>query len=517
MSLIKIKRSGTTGSPPNLAQGELGYSWLAGTQANGGDRLYIGTGTETAGNAANLDVIGGKYFTAMLDHVAGVVEPSSALIVDASGKLNIFDVDNIRLDGNTITTTNTNGNLIFNTNGSGSFDFSNKNSVNVPNPTVPTAIANKQYVDAAVGGGGGSLSFAGTSGTDSLNLSTDTLTFSGTGLTAVVSNNQVTYALSNTTVTVGSYGSATAVATFTVNAQGQLTAGGSTTISIPSSQINNFQESVEDTVGAMVAGNTETGITVTYDDGTGKLNFDIGQAVTTTSNVQFNTVTTAGNFTVGGDLIVNGNTTFINVATLEVEDSLIRLAANNVANSVDIGFIGRWVNGANTEHAGLFRDATNNEWYLFGQYQDADISDNIIDRGSGTFALASLTANTFTGSLAGNANTASRLATARTITLTGDIAGSVSFDGSANVSITTNIESNSVTLGTDTTGNYAGSVAVTAGTGLSITGTAGEGTAFVLAGIDASTSVKGVARFLANEFIVNSGVVELGIIDSGTY
>ncbi len=74
-----------------------------------------------------------------------------------------------------------------------------------------------------------------------------------------------------------------------------------------------------------------------------------------------------------------------------------------------------------------------------------------------------------------------------------------------------------MTLGTDTTGNYAGSVAVTAGTGLSITGTAGEGTAFVLAGIDASTSVKGVARFLANEFIVNSGVVELGIIDSGTY
>jgi hypothetical protein len=33
------------------------------------------------------------------------------------------------------------------------------------------------------------------------------------------------------------------------------------------------QEELEDFVGAMVTGNTETGITVTYDDGTGKLNF----------------------------------------------------------------------------------------------------------------------------------------------------------------------------------------------------------------------------------------------------
>lgn len=45
--------------------------------------------------------------------------------------------------------------------------------------------------------------------------------------------------------------------------------------------------------------------------------------------------------------------------------------------------------------------------------------------------------STFTGSLNGNANTASQLQSARTITLTGDVTGSVSFNGSTNVSIST--------------------------------------------------------------------------------
>jgi len=53
MSTIKLKRSSTTGTPSNLGQGEVAYSYLSGTQNNGGDRLYIGTGTETSGNAAN--------------------------------------------------------------------------------------------------------------------------------------------------------------------------------------------------------------------------------------------------------------------------------------------------------------------------------------------------------------------------------------------------------------------------------------------------------------------------------
>jgi hypothetical protein len=100
---------------------------------------------------------------------------------------------------------------------------------------------------------------------------------------------------------------------------------------------------------------------------------------------------------------------------------------------------------------------------------------NIVRRdASGNFAAGLITA-----SLSGNASTASAWATARTITLGGDLTGNVSIDGSANVTLTATIAADSVALGTDTTGNYAGSVAVS-GSGLSITGTAGEGTAYTV-------------------------------------
>ena len=72
-----------------------------------------------------------------------------------------------------------------------------------------------------------------------------------------------------------------------------------------------------------------------------------------------------------------------------------------------------------------------------------------------------------------NVLSASKLTTARTITLTGDVTGLVSFDGTANASIPVTIASNSVALGIDTTGNYVADA--TAGNGIVITGTVGEG------------------------------------------
>jgi len=75
-------------------------------------------------------------------------------------------------------------------------------------------------------------------------------------------------------------------------------------------------------------------------------------------------------------------------------------------------------------------------------------------------------AGTITGTLSGNASTASALGVSRTISLGGDLSGSASFDGSANVTITATVAANSVALGTDTTGNYVGAGA-TSGNGIS--------------------------------------------------
>ena len=78
-----------------------------------------------------------------------------------------------------------------------------------------------------------------------------------------------------------------------------------------------------------------------------------------------------------------------------------------------------------------------------------------------------------TGDLTGNADTATALETARTISLGGSLSGSASFDGSTDITITADITADSVALGTDTTGDYIG--ALSAGTGISLDKTNGEG------------------------------------------
>lgn len=132
-SIIRIKRSGTSGNPSVLGQGELAYSSLPNDDINGGDRLYIGVGTETAGNAADHVVIGGKYFTDLLDHTRGTLQASSALITDADSKIDQLNVDNLNLNGNSLISTDTNGDINVTPNGTGSTRIKNLIASNVTN------------------------------------------------------------------------------------------------------------------------------------------------------------------------------------------------------------------------------------------------------------------------------------------------------------------------------------------------------------------------------------------------
>ena len=123
MSIIKIKRSSGVLAPTALALGEFGYAYGTGLQTNGGDRLYLGTGGETAGVANAIDVVGGKYFTDLLDHAHGTLTASSAIVVDANSKIDVINIDNITIDGNTITSTDTNGNIELTANGTGTIEL----------------------------------------------------------------------------------------------------------------------------------------------------------------------------------------------------------------------------------------------------------------------------------------------------------------------------------------------------------------------------------------------------------
>jgi hypothetical protein len=116
-TILKIKRSTGVAAPTTLATGELAYTYGTGTQSNLGDRLFVGTGTEVNGEAANVEVAGGVYFTDMLNHVHGTVTANSALIVDSNKKLNELLVDNLSFDVNTISSTS--GDIILAPTGAG--------------------------------------------------------------------------------------------------------------------------------------------------------------------------------------------------------------------------------------------------------------------------------------------------------------------------------------------------------------------------------------------------------------
>jgi hypothetical protein len=169
-SIIRIKRSTVSGNPATLGAGELAYSALTDNGSNGGDRLYIGMGSETAGNAANHYVIGGKYFTDMLDQTPGVLTASSAIVLDSNKKIDDFYVDNLQLNGSTISSTDTNGNINITPNGTGKLVLNN--------PYINgTTSSLEEYIFDTVGGAvtaGNGITITNSDGSNTSTVSIDT-------------------------------------------------------------------------------------------------------------------------------------------------------------------------------------------------------------------------------------------------------------------------------------------------------------------------------------------------------
>ena len=135
---------------------------------------------------------------------------------------------------------------------------------------------------------------------------------------------------------------------------------------------------------------------------------------------------------------------------------------------------------------------------------DANTASKIVKRdATGNFSAGTITAaltGNVTGDVTGNADTATALATSRTIALTGDVtATGVGFDGSGDISLTTVVADNSVDLGTHTTGNYVETVA--GGDGIDVTGSDAEGATKTVA-VD-STVLRGEIGASTTAYTVN--------------
>jgi len=531
-TIIRTKRSTTSGAPTILADGELAYSAANYGAVAGGGRLYIGIGAETGGDAASHLVIGGQYFTDKLDHSPGTLTANSALIVDSDSKLDNIKIDNIDINGNTISSTDVDGNIVLDPNGSGLISVSSTRIINAADPINAQDVVTKAYLEGAI-----NLEYFQD---DIAGMITGGIQ-NGISVTYDDTNGEIDFDVNDFTITLGT-GPITGSVTVTNLGNATLnTTLANDSVTLGTHTTGSYVESLVAGTGVTLADNSGEGATPTI---------SIGQPVATTDNVTFNDIN-AHDLIISGDFTVGGTTTTVNAQNLTISDNMIYLnqaslatitnavgdgtyvvytveshnytigmsvtiteidpSSFNVSNAIitnvtettftiessvtdtyisdglargksnanpDLGWAAGRYDGSYA-HAGVFRDASDGIFKFFDGYIPEPDEDVFIDTTDESFALAPVASLEFIGPLTGNADTATKWSSAKTITLGGDLTGNVSIDGSANVTLTATIAANSVELGTDTTGNYVATVNGTSGE-IASSVTTGESAATIL-------------------------------------
>jgi hypothetical protein len=302
-TVIQLKWSEVTSTPASLNVAEPAYSNTSG-------KLFIGLSDNS------VIAVGGKYYTD---------------IVDAATSANTFST-------------------IVKRNNIGGFEATYVQGALYGNANTATALETPRYIRVS-------------GDVDSQNV-----VFDGTA------NADITLELTNTGVTAGVYGGQTQIPTFTVDEDGRITSAANVSVA---TTLGIAADTGTDSIDLLTQ-------TLTFTGGDGITTAVLSASNTVEINVDNTVVRTngTGSQTIGGDLAITGNLVILgetvtqNVTTITTEDSLIKLANNNVADALDIGFYGEYTNGG-TKYAGLVRDATDGIFKLFVD-ETTDPTSNVV-------------------------------------------------------------------------------------------------------------------------------------------
>ena len=392
----------------------------------------------------------------------------------------------------------------------------NNSKVNVTIPRIHT----QEQIEDIVGGmvsinteSGLSVTYNDTNGKLDFNVDDFTITLTGdvqgsATVTDLANVSISTTMASNSTIlgtnTQGNYVATLASGTGLSLVNGSATTEGSQyTVSLNTSDTD-YIESIQDIVGTMVSPtNTENGINVTYDDTVGKLGFDVNDFTITLS----------------GDLTGNVTITDLANATLsaQIGTDAVALGTNTTGD-----YVATLTAGTGTSITNAQGSTTEGSNYTI----NLDTSDDSFVEDIQDLVGTMVTSNTETGlsvvydDLNGKLNFSTNNFV---IALGGDVSGTATVTNLGNTTITTQIANDAVALGTNTTGQYASTLAVS-GNGLTCTtASADDSTAYTITSnaTSANTANTIVSRDAGGNFIAGTvtadlvGSASLNVLKSG--
>lgn len=312
--------SGATGAPADLFDGEMAY-------ANTSGKLFVGGSGDNSANWVGARILDEDDFVSDSDQHLATQQSIKAYVTNA-------------IAGSS----------------------SGVSSVNGATGAIVLEAANGLTQSKS----GNTITYRGITASTSqigvASFSSDNFAVDGSGVVTIKNGGVANDELVNSSVTINTL---------------PLSLGGSLTITsdyVPEGSTNQYFTQSRARTSVSAAGAGVGGGAIDYNNSTGVFTLGItgtaSQVTVSNNGSGLITLSLPNDVVINNSLTVNGTVTTINTTELNVADPMIFLATGNSADSLDIGFFGKYVESATLKYTGIFRDATDGKYRTFSGLQE---------------------------------------------------------------------------------------------------------------------------------------------------